>query len=226
MKLLTCAWSPQRSLRSKDWQLVVLRTASLLDAPYEWDVNEPVARVFGYTDAHLAGLRSGDLSSTELFSDRQRLISAVVEDLCLRNRVNQDTVLKAKQVLGDEALMDLFYTQAIYAFLARTMNSCLIDFDAPIPGLEDMLRQYNAAIIERESASSRIPYVYPLVHIHMGKSSMSWDGCDRKSSLSSVPKYIGRLVANRKHDFSYSVKAEVNTDDQNLQDGGESGEPP
>ncbi|KAE8373932.1 AhpD-like protein [Aspergillus bertholletiae] len=151
MKLLTCAWSPQRSLRSKDWQLVVLRTASLLDAPYEWDVNEPVARVFGYTDAHLACLRSGDLSSTELFSDRQRLISAVVEDLCLRNRVNQDTVLKAKQVLGDEALMDLFYTQGIYAFLARTMNSSLIDFDAPIPGLEDMLRKYNAAIIERES---------------------------------------------------------------------------
>ncbi|KAJ6100314.1 hypothetical protein N7467_001849 [Penicillium canescens] len=152
MKLLTCAWSPERSLRSKDWQLVVLRTASLLDAPYEWDVNEPVARVFGYTDAQLAGLRSGDLSSTELFSDRQRLISAVVEDLCLRDRVNKDTVLKAKQVLGDEALMDLFYTQSIYAFLARTMNSCLIDFDAPIPGLEDTLRKYNATTIEQESA--------------------------------------------------------------------------
>ncbi|OQD88973.1 hypothetical protein PENANT_c003G05416 [Penicillium antarcticum] len=151
MKLLTCAWSPQRSLRSKDWQLAVLRTASLLDAPYEWDVNEPVARVFGYTEEQLAGLRSGDLSSTELFSDRQRLISAVVEDLCLRDRVNKDTVLKAKEVLGDEALMDLFFTQSIYAFLARTMNSCLIDFDEPIPGLLETLRKYNAPIIERES---------------------------------------------------------------------------
>ncbi|KAA8642721.1 hypothetical protein EYZ11_011146 [Aspergillus tanneri] len=88
----------------------------------------------------------------ELFSDRQRLINAVVKYLCLRNRVNKDTVLKAKQVLGDEVLMDLFYTQSIYVFLARTMNSYLIDFDAPIPGLEDMLRKYNATIIERESA--------------------------------------------------------------------------
>ncbi|KAL1994988.1 hypothetical protein VTN49DRAFT_1175 [Thermomyces lanuginosus] len=151
MKLLTCAWSPNRSLRSKDWQLVVLRTASLLDAPYEWDVNEPVARVFGFTDAHLAGLRSGDLSSTELFTDRQRLISAIVEELCLKNRVRTELVEKAKEVLGVEALMDLFYTQGIYAFLARTMNSCQIDFDPPIPGLEEQLRKYNAAIIEKES---------------------------------------------------------------------------
>lgn len=151
MKLLTCAWSPNRSLRSTDWQLVVLRTASLLDAPYEWDVNEPVARVFGFTDAHLACLRSGDLSSTELFTDRQRLISAIVEELCLKNRVNTELVEKAKAVLGVEALMDLFYTQGIYAFLARTMNSCLIDFDPPIPGLEEQLRKYNAAIIEKES---------------------------------------------------------------------------
>ncbi|KAA8642720.1 hypothetical protein EYZ11_011147 [Aspergillus tanneri] len=47
VKLLSRAWWPQRSLRSKDWQLVVLCTASLLNAPYEWDVNEPVARVLG-----------------------------------------------------------------------------------------------------------------------------------------------------------------------------------
>lgn len=151
MKLLTCAWSPNRSLRSTDWQLVVLRTASLHDAPYEWDVNEPVARVFGYTDAHLAALRSGDLSSTEFFTDRQRLINAVVEDLYSKNRVRPELMTKAKEVLGDEALMDLFFTQGIYAFLARTMNSCKIDSDPPIPGLEEQLRKYNAAIIEKES---------------------------------------------------------------------------
>ncbi|KAJ6189158.1 hypothetical protein N7519_004066 [Penicillium mononematosum] len=149
MKLLTCAWSPERSLRSKDWQLAVLRTASLLDAPYEWDVNEPVARVFGYTDAQLACLRSGGL---ELDGALLRSPTTDQRDLCLRDRVNKDTVLKAKQILGDEALMDLFFTQSIYAFLARTMNSCLIDFDAPIPGLEDTLRKYNATTIEQESA--------------------------------------------------------------------------
>lgn len=151
MKLLTCAWSPNRSLRSTDWQLIVLRTAALHDAPYEWDVNEPVARVFNYTEEHFAAIRSGDLSSTELFTDRQRLINSIVTELYASNRVKPELVLQAKKVLGDEALMDLFFTQGIYAFLARTMNSCQIDFDAPIPGLVEQLRKYNAAIIEKES---------------------------------------------------------------------------
>lgn len=150
MKLLSCAWSPQRSLRSRDWQLTVLRTASILDAPYEWDVNEPVARVFGFSDEQFALIRRGDFSSKELFTDRQRVIARVVEDLCLQTKVDETVVLEAKKVLGDEALMDLFYTQGIYAFLARTMNSCKIDFDEPIPGLVEMLRKYNAATIEKE----------------------------------------------------------------------------
>lgn len=150
MKFLSCAWSSQRSLRGKDWQLTVLRTASLLDAPYEWDVNEPVARVFGFSDEQFALIRKGDFSSPKLFTDRQRLIAQVVEDLCLGPKVDENVVLQAKKVLGDEALMDLFFTQGIYAFLARTMNSCKIDFDEPIPGLEDALRKYNAATIEKE----------------------------------------------------------------------------
>ncbi|KAJ5982841.1 hypothetical protein N7481_004940 [Penicillium waksmanii] len=150
MKLLTCAWSPERALRSTDWQIIVLRTASLLNAPYEWDVNEPVARVFGMTDDHLKCLRSGDLSSRVLFTNRQRLISSVVEELCLKDRVAEDNVQQCKEIFGDQGLMELFFTQTIYAFLARTMNSCKIDFDHPIPGLEDMLRKYNAATIEKE----------------------------------------------------------------------------
>ncbi|KAA8645005.1 hypothetical protein EYZ11_010663 [Aspergillus tanneri] len=101
MKPLTCTWSFEWSFRSKDCQLVVLHTASLLDAPYEWDVNEPVARAFGYTDAHLDMLRSGDLSSTELFTDRQRLRWPVVKDLCLRNRVKKEAAITAKEMLGD-----------------------------------------------------------------------------------------------------------------------------
>lgn len=151
MKLLTCSWSPERTLRSRDWQTIVLRTAATLDAPYEWDVNEPVGRVFGFTDEHLKHLRSGDLSSTELFTDRQRLVSSIVEDLCLKDRVPEEKVRRAKEVFGDTGLMELFFIQSIYAYLARTMNSCKIDFDEPIPGLLDILRKYNGPAIEKEN---------------------------------------------------------------------------
>lgn len=47
MKLLSTCWSEERTIRSKEWQIAVLRTAWLNNAPYEWGVNEPVAACFG-----------------------------------------------------------------------------------------------------------------------------------------------------------------------------------
>ena len=150
MKLLSCAWSENRTIRSTDWQLIVLRTASLLDAPYEWDVNEPVARIYGFDDDKLPLIRKGDLSSPELFTDRQRLLGDMVEQLVKQNKVSRATMLRAKEVFGDAGVMEVLLTQGIYALLAKTMESAQIDYDAQIPGLEDQLRKFNAAAIEKE----------------------------------------------------------------------------
>ena len=150
MKLLTCAWSEKRSIRSTDWQLIVLRTASLLDAPYEWDVNEPVARIYGFDDEKLQFIREGDLSSSKLFTDRQRLLGDIVDQLVKQNKVSQATMLHAKGVFGDEGVMEVLLIQGIYALLAKTMQSARIDYDPLIPGLEGQLRKFNAAAIEKE----------------------------------------------------------------------------
>jgi len=152
MKLLSCAWSPALKNRSSDWQLIVLSTASLTDAPYEWDVNEPAARIFNFTDAHFAAIKSRDLSSTELFTDRQRLLFDMVKQLTEENKVRLETMEKAKNVLGDEGTMEVLFTHGIYAFLARMMQSCKIDFDEPIEGLEGMLRTFNKDAIEKEQS--------------------------------------------------------------------------
>ncbi|KAL8972017.1 MAG: hypothetical protein Q9183_000773 [Haloplaca sp. 2 TL-2023] len=150
MKTLSCAWSDKRTIRSSDWQLIVLRTASLLNAPYEWAVNEPVARIYGFDDEKLALIRAGNMTSPTIFSDRQRLLNDMVEQLVRENRVCEQTMVQAKPVLGDSGIMEVLITQGLYALLARAMESAHVDFDPPIPGLEDQLRQYNAAAIERE----------------------------------------------------------------------------
>ncbi|KAH7370848.1 hypothetical protein BKA65DRAFT_489342, partial [Rhexocercosporidium sp. MPI-PUGE-AT-0058] len=150
MKLLSCAWSPTRKVRSSDWQTTVLYTASSLNAPYEWDVNEPVARVFGFSDEQLALIKAKDLSSSVLFKDRQRLIADMVDQLVVGNKVNLETMEKAKGVFGEEGAMEILFIHSIYAMLAKIMNSAQIDFDPPIPGLEDVLKKYNAAAIEKE----------------------------------------------------------------------------
>lgn len=151
MTLLSSAWSEDRKIRSTDWQLSVLRTAATLNAPYEWDVNEPVARIFGFTEEQFAALRKADEPLPEgLFTPRQRLLSHIITTLGRENKVDKETIIEAKGTFSDEEIAEIFFVQGIYSFLARFMNSARIDFDEPIPGLEDQLRKYNAKTIEKE----------------------------------------------------------------------------
>ncbi len=79
MTLLSSSWSENRKILPSEWQTTVLRTAATLDAPYEWDVNEPVARVLGLTDEQFAALRNPKEPLPEsLFTPRQRLIARIV----------------------------------------------------------------------------------------------------------------------------------------------------
>lgn len=151
MKLLSCCWSADRTLRASDWQLTVLRTAATLDAPYEWDVNAPVARILGFTADQLAALRNPQSPlPAALFTPRQQLIARFVEEVNSSTKVSEGLMEELKAVFGDRGVMELFYTNGVYAFLARMMNSCKIDYDPEIPGLEDQLRKFNAAAIEKE----------------------------------------------------------------------------
>jgi hypothetical protein len=151
MKLLSSCWGEGRALKSSEWQLTVLRTSSLLDAPYVWDVNEPVSRAFGYSDEQLALVRSGDLSSTKLFTDRQRLIGEMVKELVEANAVSEANMMKARETLGPKGAMEVMMIHGIYGMLARVMRSAQIDFDPEIPGLLDILKKFYARAIEVET---------------------------------------------------------------------------
>lgn len=152
MKHLTCQWHPDRKLRSSDWQTAVLRTAAVLDAPYEWEVNEPVARIFGFSEEQLAALKNPKAALPEaLFSPRRRLIARAIEELSsTENRITPETLEELKAILSTEEIVELLYMHGVYAFLARVMRTVKIDSDGPIPGLEESLRKYNAAAIEKE----------------------------------------------------------------------------
>ncbi|GKT45445.1 uncharacterized protein ColSpa_05626 [Colletotrichum spaethianum] len=133
------------------FKLAVLRTAATLDAPYEWDVNEPVARVFGFSDEQFAAIRKvEDPLPENLFTPRQRLLGRIVTTLGREGKVDKDTIVEAKATFSDEEITEIFFVQGIYGFLAKFMNSVRIDFDEPIPGLEEQLRKYNAKAIEKE----------------------------------------------------------------------------
>ncbi|KAK1988892.1 AhpD-like protein [Colletotrichum cereale] len=151
MTLLSSAWNEDRKIHSTEWQLAVLRTAATLDAPYEWDVNEPVARVFGISEEQFAAIRKVDEPLPEsLFTLRQRIVARIVTALGREAKVDKDTILEAKAIFSDEEITEIFFIQGIYGFLAKFMNSVRIDFDEPIPGLLEVLQKYNAKAIEKE----------------------------------------------------------------------------
>ncbi|KAF4344408.1 hypothetical protein FBEOM_1630 [Fusarium beomiforme] len=126
------------------------------DAPYEWDVNEPVARVFGFTEEQFTALRNPKEPLPEkIFTVRQRLIARIVEELARQPRVSKELMTEALESFSHEEITEIFFLNGIYGFLARFMNSARIDFDEPIPGLLDILAKYNAAAIEREKQAQK-----------------------------------------------------------------------
>lgn len=155
MGLLSSCWSPGRALRGTEWQLTVLRTAWLMDAPYEWDVNEPVARVFGLDDILFKDIRGtdhtpqGELTHPR-FTARHKIVYTMVNELVAHNKVSTETMMKAKRILGDKATTEVIIIHGLYALIAKTMQSAQIDFDPEIPGLIDMLREVNATAIKEE----------------------------------------------------------------------------
>ncbi|KZO96080.1 hypothetical protein CALVIDRAFT_462651, partial [Calocera viscosa TUFC12733] len=152
MKLISSLWGPARKLPTTDWQIVILRTAAALDCPYEWDVNAPLARLLDLSEAHFAALRDAGTplaQHAELFSPVQQLLGKMVDELAHHPRISLPVMQEAKACLSDEEIMEVFFIHGIYGFLARTMNSCRIDFDPPIPGLEDMLAKNFAEVIAK-----------------------------------------------------------------------------
>lgn len=159
MKTLSCCWADNRTLRSSEWQLVVLRTAAALDAPYEWDINEPVAKLFGFDTADkLRSIRTGDLSNRGFFTDRHRLINDMANQLNHKDSINEPTLRKAQQVFNNEELLEIMIINGVYTTLARIMRSCRIDFDPPIDGLDSILQQFNAKAIAKEAEFRKLDW--------------------------------------------------------------------
>jgi len=153
MKLLATCWNPELSIRASDWQTIVLRTSAILNAPYEWDVNEPAARVLEcFSDEQFAALKNASSPLPEkIFNKRQLLLARYVEEFnSAESRVSETTMRQAIDFFGEQGTAEISYTAGVYGFLARFMNSARIDYDPPIEGLSEFLKKVNAGSIERE----------------------------------------------------------------------------
>ncbi|KAF2088012.1 hypothetical protein K490DRAFT_56575 [Saccharata proteae CBS 121410] len=144
-----------RKIPLLDWQLVVLRTATVLKAKYEYDVNVPVAEVYemGQDKIDAMGCTPESVVNGEgPWSERQRLILRVVDEQLATYSNEPQTIQEVLKVLSVEDLVEVLIILGTYALIARVIRGLKIDDDQPIrpEGLHDMLKKSVTPTVGRD----------------------------------------------------------------------------
>jgi len=119
-------------------ELVILVTARLWTAQFEWAVHEDEARKAGLAEHVIADLRAGRRPDLR---DDEAVIYDFVHELYATRTMSQPTYDRAMALLGQTALVELVAIIGYYGFIAMTLN--VFDCDtpdgskplAPVPGL-------------------------------------------------------------------------------------------
>ncbi|KAF4312350.1 putative mitochondrial enoyl reductase protein [Botryosphaeria dothidea] len=158
MGLLSSYFNGQlRTVQLLEWQLVVLRVATTLQAKYVQDVNLPVAELYEMGEEKLAAIRSQSADSVRKgdpgpWSPRERLILRVVDEQLATYTNEPATIEEALRVLSVEELVEVLIIVGTYSLLARITRGLKIDDDQPIrpPGLFEGLRKSVTPTVPRE----------------------------------------------------------------------------
>jgi alkylhydroperoxidase family enzyme len=126
-----------------DWQLIVLRTATILKAKYEYDVNLPVAEAYGFPQDKIVAIGSSiqDVCAGKgPWSERDRIILRLVDEQLAAYDNEPETVREALKLLTVEDLVEVLIIIGIYALLARVIKGLKVDDDEEIPNLRDKIK--------------------------------------------------------------------------------------
>jgi 4-carboxymuconolactone decarboxylase len=100
-------------------EMAILLEARLWDAQYEWWAHEPLARKAGLSDAIIASLRDGK-KPADMQADETAVYDVVTELLVKRN-VSDETFGRAKQVLGNQPVVDLVAVAGFYLMVSAVV---------------------------------------------------------------------------------------------------------
>jgi AhpD family alkylhydroperoxidase len=118
-------------------ELVVLRTAYLMDCPYELGQHRDVARTAGLGSEEIdAVISESDWQSTN-FDDAERALLRLTSELITTRNVSAAVLDDVHKALGSEATVEVLMVIGRYAGLALMLNALEVDLDEsarlPIP---------------------------------------------------------------------------------------------
>jgi AhpD family alkylhydroperoxidase len=131
--------SPALPIRLRE--LVTLRTAYLMDCPYELGQHRDVARTAGVNADEIEAVTSESSWQTANFSPVELALLQLTTELVTTRSVSAEVFEQVHTALGSEATVEVLMVISRYAGLALMLNALDVDLDEsarlPIPPLRD-----------------------------------------------------------------------------------------
>ena len=128
---------PFGRLPRRDTELVILRVAWRCESPYEWGQHVPLALGAGLGPESIEAIAGRD--AMHGFTDRQRALLAVCDDLLARRAMSDATWAQAQAALSDREVIELCLLVGHYQGLATAIGGLAIAPEAG-PSTRDAAR--------------------------------------------------------------------------------------
>jgi 4-carboxymuconolactone decarboxylase len=100
-------------------EMAILLEARLWDAQYEWWAHEPLARKAGVPDAVIEDIRAGKRPAT--MQPDEAVVYDVVTEILNKRQLSDDTFARAKQILGEQQVVDLVAVTGFYVMVSAVV---------------------------------------------------------------------------------------------------------
>src|SRR3984957_1014575 len=100
-------------------EMAILLEARIWDAQYEWWAHEPLARKAGLSDAIIGDIRDGKRPGS--MQPDETIVYDVVTELLNKRQLSDDTFGKAKQMLGEQQVVDLVAVTGFYVMVSAVV---------------------------------------------------------------------------------------------------------
>jgi 4-carboxymuconolactone decarboxylase len=117
--LMTDYLRQKTSLPHRLNEMAILLEARLWDAQYEWWAHEPLARKAGLSDAIINDIRAGKRPQT--MQPDEAIVYDVVTELLNKRQLSDDTFGKARQLLGEQQVVDLVAVTGFYVMVSAVV---------------------------------------------------------------------------------------------------------
>jgi 4-carboxymuconolactone decarboxylase len=100
-------------------EMAILLEARIWDAQYEWWAHEPLARKAGLSDAIIDDIRNARRPAS--MQQDEAIVYDVVTELLNKRQLSDDTFGKARQILGEQQVVDLVAVAGFYVMVSAVV---------------------------------------------------------------------------------------------------------